>query len=146
MKKGWSKTHVPVLGMLLSVVSKYRLESTNHLIEPGVHSTAYTWKSSANVPCARLYGPPMPLAPEYPGPCIVPCTMLGSRPMFSMMSISPLRGQPTASMLSPSIQKAGQRPWPCGMRIRASKRPYVWEKSPLVLIRADVYAHVPYQH
>src|ERR1043166_9111983 len=72
--------------------------------------------------------------------------MAGSRPIFSMMSISPHCGQPAESMFTPSIQKAGQSPWPRGTRIRASKRPYAWAKSPLVLSRVDVYRHLPYQH
>ena len=32
--------------------------------------------------------------------------------MFSMMSISPQSGQPTVPMSAPSIQNAGQMPWP----------------------------------
>jgi hypothetical protein len=46
--------------------------------------------------------------------------MDGSRPMFSMMSISPHCGQPTLVMLVPSIQNAGQIPWPNGRRMRDS--------------------------
>jgi hypothetical protein len=65
--------------------------------------------------------------------------------MFSMMSISPLVGQPTEPMSLPSIQKAGQIPWPRGMRIRDSNRPYVWVKVADVSSRADVYWQLPYQ-
>jgi len=57
--------------------------------------------------------------------------------MFSMMSISPLSGQPTALISEPSIQNAGQIPCPRGMRIRASMRPYLCENNPWVLRRVD---------
>lgn len=40
-----------------------------------------------------------------------------------MMSISPHPGQPTESMLDPSIQNAGQRPCPDGSFIRAATVP-----------------------
>jgi hypothetical protein len=40
--------------------------------------------------------------------------------MFSMMSISPQRGQPVVEQSAPSIQKAGQMPCPRGIRMRAS--------------------------
>lgn len=70
---------------------------------------------------------------------MVPCTMFGSRPMFSMMSISPSFGQ----LPPPSIQKAGQTPWVPGILIRASKRPYVWVKVWAVSSRADVYRQGP---
>src|SRR5687768_2629575 len=84
--------------------------------------------------------------PEYPGPCSVPCTVDGSRPMFSMMSISPLVGQPTLPMLLPSIQNAGHRPCPRGTRRRASNRPYACVNVADVSMRAEVYWHEPYQH
>jgi hypothetical protein len=47
----------------------------------------------------------------------------GSRPMFSMMSISPQAGQPTPETSLPSIQNAGHMPWPRGIWMRASTRP-----------------------
>lgn len=62
----------------------------------------------------------MPPEPEYPGPCSVPWTVPGSKPTFSMTSISPLAGQPTLPMSSPSIQNAGHMPCPRGTFIRAS--------------------------
>lgn len=65
--------------------------------------------------------------------------------MFSMMSISPLLGQPTLPRSLPSIQKAGQMPWPRGILMRASKRPYAWVKVLAVFSRAEVYWHCPYQ-
>ena len=74
---------------------------------------------------------------------MVPWTVLGSRPMFSMMSISPLVGQPAEPMLLPSIQNAGQMPWPRGILMRASNRPYVCVKVAAVSSRADVYWQVP---
>ena len=46
--------------------------------------------------------------------------MVGSRPMFSITSISPHCGQPAASMSAPNIQKAGQIPCPCGIWRRVS--------------------------
>ena len=66
--------------------------------------------------------------------------------MFSMMSISPLVGQPTEPMSSPSIQNAGHRPWPRGILIRDSIRPYCWVNLAEVSSRAEVYWQVPYQH
>jgi hypothetical protein len=54
---------------------------------------------------------------------MVPCTMDGSRPMFSMTSISPQSGQPTVPMSSPSIQNAGHMPWPRDIFRRTSKWP-----------------------
>ena len=44
----------------------------------------------------------------------------GSLPTYSMMSISPLRGQPPEI---PSVQKAGQTPRPLGNLARNSIRP-----------------------
>ena len=64
--------------------------------------------------------------------------MFGSRPMFSMMSISPQAGQPALPMSLPSIQNAGQMPWPYGTLMRASKRPYGCSNVPCVFSRADV--------
>ena len=72
--------------------------------------------------------------------------MLGSKPTFSMTSISPLAGQPTLPMSSPSIQNAGHMPWPRGTFIRVSTCPYVGVNLPEVLSRAEVYSHRPYQH
>jgi hypothetical protein len=74
---------------------------------------------------------------------MVPCTMFGSRPMFSMMSISPLLGHPTEPMSLPSIQNAGQMPCVRGILMRASKRPYAWVNRSWVSSRAEVYWHVP---
>jgi hypothetical protein len=65
--------------------------------------------------------------------------------MFSMASISPLAGQPALPMSLPSIQKAGHIPWPRGILMRASKRPYAWVKVWAVLSRAEVYLQAPYQ-
>jgi hypothetical protein len=48
-------------------------------------------------------------------------------------------------MLVPSIQNAGHMPWPRGIWMRASKRPYCWAKVPAVSRRAEVYWHEPYQ-
>jgi hypothetical protein len=80
-----------------------------------------------------------------PGPWMVPCTVFGSRPMFSMMSISPLVGQPTEPMSLPSIQK--RRPDALAARDLHpdSNRPYVWVKVADVSSRADVYWQLPYQ-
>lgn len=77
---------------------------------------------------------------------MVPCTVDGSKPTFSMTSISPELGQPTCPMSSPSIQKAGHMPCPFGIFIRASTWPYAAENLPEVFSRADVYWHEPYQH
>ena len=43
------------------------------------------------------------------------------------------------------IQNAGHTPWPFGILMRASKRPYCCENFPDVFNRADVYWQVPYQ-
>src|ERR1035438_4980875 len=84
--------------------------------------TSKTWKSSENFwPLGNTYCAVIPLPPEYPGPCTVPCTVDGSFPMFSMMSISPQVGQPTEEILSPSIQKAGHSPCPNGILIRSEE-------------------------
>src|SRR5216684_3533942 len=64
---------------------------------------------------------------------MLPCTLSGSFPMFSIMSISPQSGQSTVPMLLPSIQKAGHIPCPRGILIRASKRPYFCSNNPRVL-------------
>jgi hypothetical protein len=49
---------------------------------------------------------------------------LGVLPMVSMMSSSPLSGQPTLPMSLPVAQKAGHMPRPRGNLMRASMRPY----------------------
>ena len=72
--------------------------------------------------------------------------MDGSKPTFSMTSISPEFGQPTWPMSLPSIQKAGHMPWPRGIFILASTRPYVVVNLPAVFSRAEVYSQRPYQH
>ncbi len=74
---------------------------------------------------------------------MVPCTVDGSKPTFSMMSISPESGQLTGV---PSIQNAGHMPCPRGIFIRASTCPYCAVNLPEVLSRAEVYWQVPYQH
>ena len=66
-------------------------------------------------------------------------------PMVTMMSISPLFGQPTLPMLSPSAQNAGQMPCPRGILMLASMCPYCWLNLPLVSSRAEVYVQEPYQ-
>ena len=68
----------------------------------------------------------MPLAAGVAGAVHGAVTVFGSRPMFSMMSISPELGHGLVPMSLPSIQKAGQMPWPRGILMRASNRPYVW--------------------
>jgi hypothetical protein len=70
---------------------------------------------------------------------------LGWLPMFSMMSISPLFGQPTLPMLLPRAQNAGQIPCPPGSWMRASMCPYCCVNLPAVLSRAEVYVQLPYQ-
>jgi hypothetical protein len=77
---------------------------------------------------------------------MVPCTLPGSKPTFSMMSTSPLAGQLTWPMSLPSIQNAGHMPWPRGIFIRVSTCPYCAVNLPEVLRRAEVYSHRPYQH
>ncbi len=72
--------------------------------------------------------------------------MEGSKPTFSMMSISPESGQPTWPRSLPSIQNAGHMPWPRGTCMRASTCPYWAVNFPAVLSRAEVYSHRPYQH
>ena len=47
-------------------------------------------------------------------------------------------GQPIEEISCPSIQKAGHIPCPCGILMRASKRPYFWSNKPCVFSRADV--------
>lgn len=74
---------------------------------------------------------------------MVPCTVEGSKPTFSMMSISPESGQLTGV---PSIQNAGHMPCPRGIFIRASTCPYCAVNFPEVFSRAEVYWQVPYQH
>ena len=56
-----------------------------------------------------------------------------------MMSISPVFGQ----LPPPSIQNAGQMPWPLGILMRASKRPYAWVNLSAVRMRPEVYWQVP---
>ena len=51
---------------------------------------------------------------------------------------APQAGQPACGKSSPSIQKAGQIPWPCGSLIRASKRPYCLLNLPWVFNRPEV--------
>src|SRR4051794_19029452 len=74
---------------------------------------------------------------------MVPCTWFDQLPLFSMTSISPQAGQFTVVMLVPSIQRAGQYPRPCGSLARHSMRPYFFQNSPCVFIRADVYGTPP---
>lgn len=62
-----------------------------------------------------------------------------------MMSISPLSGQPIWAKSEPSIQNAGQMPWVCGRRMRASTRPCVNSRLPRVTMRVELYWHAPYQ-
>src|SRR5207247_1201670 len=112
-EKRGSYTHRP--GRSLGVTVLYSASSTYQRIAAGSHSMAYTWKVSANAPAGRSYALLMPPAPEYPGPCTVPCMRPGSLPMFSMMSISPHVGQPAEGMLSPSSQNAGHSPCPRGI-------------------------------
>src|SRR3954452_7699650 len=76
---------------------------------------------------------------------MVPCTVFGSKPTFSMMSISPHCGQPTLPMSEPSIQNAGHMPCPRGSFIRASMCPEDAVNLPEELSRADVYSQAPYQ-
>src|SRR6266850_6848980 len=77
---------------------------------------------------------------------MVPCTVEGSRPIFSITSISPHLGQPTLLISLPSIQNAGHIPCPEGILMRASNRPYACLKLPTVFMRAELYWHRPYQH
>jgi hypothetical protein len=120
-KKGWLNTHV-LPPMSAGVLREYATPSTDQVTAPGSQSTANVWNASAKAcPPARLNGAPTPFPPEYPGPWIVPCTVDGSNPTFSMMSISPMVGQPPEPL--PSIQNAGHMPCPRGSFMRASKRP-----------------------
>ncbi|CAM5226550.1 hypothetical protein SGLAM104S_06281 [Streptomyces glaucescens] len=117
------------------------------MIESGAQSTAKVWKASAKAwPFGRVYPAPMPPEPEYPGPWSVPCTVEGSKPTFSMTSISPELGQPTWPRSVPSIQNAGHMPCPRGIFIRASTCPYWALNFPAVFSRAEVYWQLPYQH
>ncbi len=68
----------------------------------------------------------------------LPWMRSGSKPTFSMMSISPQVGQPTWPMFVPSIQMAGHVPLPVGSLARTSTRPYRNSKRPRVTTRADV--------
>ncbi len=70
---------------------------------------------------------------------MVPWTVEGSKPTFSITSISPELGQPTEPMSVPSIQNAGHMPCPRGIFIRASTCPYCALNLPEVFIRAEVY-------
>src|SRR5216683_1606924 len=120
-KKSWSKTQgFPPRSPGVTVA--YAWSSRNQRILAGSHATEYTWKPSARLAPARC-DVVTPSQPEYPGPCTVPCTVAGSLPKFSMMSISPHCGQPTSSMSWPSIQNAGQIPRLRGSRIRAWNSP-----------------------
>jgi hypothetical protein len=58
--------------------------------------------------------------------------------MFSMMSISPDVGQLVWGKPAPSIQNAGQMPWPRGILMFASMRPYCSSTLPFVVSRAEV--------
>jgi hypothetical protein len=60
-----------------------------------------------------------------------------------MMSSSPDLGHPTVPKSLPSIQKAGQSPWPLGILIRASTRPGAALIFPRVVILAEVYLQGP---
>src|SRR5262245_19749265 len=52
--------------------------------------------------------------------CIVRRIWNGFWPRISMISIPPHDGHPMVLIEEPSIQNAGQMPWPCGTWIRAS--------------------------
>jgi len=62
----------------------------------------------------------------------------GSKPTFSMMSISPQAGHPASLMFVPSIQIAGHVPLPVGSLARTSTRPYRNSNRPRVLMLAEV--------
>src|SRR6185312_220813 len=105
------------------------------------------WKASPRLaPPGNVYIPVRLLSLVLPdaGMCKLPWLMDGSRPMFSMTSISPQLGQFTLSMLAPIIQNAGQIPCPSGIWMRASKRPYFCENLPLLNRRALVYLQGPF--
>ena len=63
-----------------------------------------------------------------------------------MISISPVRGQPTEGKFLPSIQKADQAPLPTGGFIRASTFPYLKENLLSVLILAEVMVPLRLPH
>src|ERR1700743_707425 len=76
--------------------------------------------------------------------------MVGPRPLeladmdtFSAISMEPDSGQPTESLLAPTMTKDGQRPAPTGILMRASMRPYSKFLSPLVVMRVRVQTHLP---
>src|SRR2546430_1604436 len=145
MKNGWSKTHgLPLVSA--GVRRSYWIPSMATPTDPGAESTRNVWTASASAaPRGSVYVPVSGLPPEYPGPCRLPCTVPGSRPTFSITSISPLFGQPTEPMLSPSIQNAGHIPCPRGILMLASNRPYACVNRPLVSSRAEGYWQLPYQ-
>ena len=76
---------------------------------------------------------------------IVPWTVAGSLPMFSIVSISPQAGHDTWPMFAPSIQNADQTPCPAGIFTLAEKRPYCFSNSPWLSKRAEEYWQAPYQ-
>jgi len=59
---------------------------------------------------------------------------------FSMMSISPHLGHPTAPMSAPRVQKAGHVPSTPGTRSLASHEPYRRSTLPRVVMRPDEMA------
>ena len=141
MKNGWSKTQVVAAEVGRGAPLVLGLPSTYQMIKFGDQSTAKVWKPLPNGwPLGECSRRRCPRRRSSPGRGCVPCTMFGSRPMFSMMSISPSLGQ----LPPPSIQKAGQMPWPLrdlDPGLETAVR--LGEGLPAVSSRADVYWQVP---
>src|SRR5882672_11644712 len=110
----------------------------------GVREIAKVWNPAARETDELKLPPNEACEPSSLAQCIVPRFCNGFCPRISIMSISPQEGHPTVLIEEPSIQNAGQMPWPWGTWIRASTQvltPKV--RRPSVLRRAEVYALPP---
>src|SRR5262245_35088244 len=110
-----------------------------HLMVVAVRERAYVWNPAARETDELKVVPNEACAPPESAQCIVPTFWNGFWPRISMMSISPQDGHPTVLIEEPSIQNAGQMPWPWGVWIRASTQvlmPNV--RRSCVLRRAEV--------
>src|SRR5262247_4137235 len=109
-----------------------------------VRERAYVWNPAARETDELTLVPNETCWPLELAQCIVPTFWDGFWPRISMMSISPQEGHPTVLIVSPSVQNAGQMPWPWGVWIRASIQVLTpKDLRPCVLRRADVYALPP---
>ena len=124
MKNGLSKTHCRWLPTSARVTVWYRIPSTYQSSRSLCHSIAKTWKSSETGPGIDVAAADAARRRCSRGRAACRRSRSGSRPTYSIMSISPQPGQPTWPMLLPSAQNAGQSPAPAGTLMRASIRPW----------------------